>query len=212
MHLKISFAVVGFMLSAVAANASPVTDTFTFANAFGTPTATGSFTYDSTTSGTVLSYADLSAFSISVLGQPYDLSFVQNLESQNTLGQDYIYFGFDTSIGNFVPSAVGGYGGPFSGILAATNGNTGFFIAPLLGQADPAGTISDGATTAYASPSVFDNSVSLRINGFPVGGVPESSTWVMLLLGFFGMGYLGYYSSHAGTVRRSQFFKFAKLG
>jgi hypothetical protein len=204
MHFKFGFAVVGFMLSAVAANASPVTDTFTFANASGTPTATGSFTYDPTMSGTVLSYADLSAFSISVFGQSYDLSFVQNLESQNISGQDYLYFGFDTLIGNFVPYAVNGYGGPISGILAATDGDgsTGFFIASLPGQADPAGTISDGTTVGYGSrPAVVDFSVTLSINGVPVGGVPESSTWVMLLLGFCSMAWLSYYRSRAGTVR-----------
>jgi hypothetical protein len=198
MNLKVGLAVVGLSLSIATAHASSVTDTFAFTDAQNVTTATGSFTYDTATVTTnVLSFADLSAFSISVFGQPYDLAFVQQLalENNNSAAENYVYFGFDRAAGNFVPSSISGYAQPFSGILAATDGSVGFFIASLPGQADPAGTGSDGATTAYAQPSIEGFSVTAYVNGVAVAAVPELSTWVMLLLGFCGIGCLSYYRS-----------------
>jgi hypothetical protein len=99
--------------------------------------------------------------------------------------ESYIYFGFNTASLQFVPAAVDGYEGPVGGILAATDGFKGFFIAPLPGQPDPVGTRSDGLTAAY-DPYVSDFAVT------QVNAVPEASTWAMMILGFAGIGILAY--------------------
>lgn len=140
--------------------------------------ANGSFTYDSVATG-VIGYSDLSAFSINVLGQSYDLSFASGL-----VGSDnYVYFGYDTVLNVFVPAAVEGWDGSYSGILAATDGWLGFFIAPLPGQADPAGTFSDGKVTEYFT-GASDYAITVSI--------PEPSTWAMMLIGFVGVSLLTY--------------------
>ena len=108
-------------------------------------------------------------------------------------GYNYVYFGFNTATNQFVPAAVSGYvvppyPGTYSGILAAVSDspNIGFFIDPLPGQADPAGTGADGDITAY------NNTDSPPLEQRLLVSVPEPSTWAMMLLGFVGLGFMAY--------------------
>jgi hypothetical protein len=41
---------------------------------------------------------------------------------------------------------------------------------------------------------------SVGATGFGAGGVPESSTWVMMILGFAGLAFAGYRASHKVTA------------
>jgi hypothetical protein len=175
-----------------AAKASLITDAFTFSDAGSNVLANGSFSYDSTNSGQ-LSYALLTSFSItlaSVPSQSYDLAFVNSLTSPN----DYVYFGYNTTLNTWVPASVNGDGGPFSGILAGGHGSsggidTGFFIDPLPGMADPAETGADGITTGYSPYTGATGPISVS---FAVTAVPEPATWAMMILGFLGVGFMAY--------------------
>jgi len=172
-----------------AANATTITDDFTFTTASNTVLATGSFSYDSSlSSSTSLSYADLSSFSITLGGQTYNLAFVESLTSAS----DYVYFGYDPATNSFVAAAVPGYFGPYSGILAGlgVSPNIGFFIDPLVGQSDPAGTGADGEVALYY-PSENQTLLGVAAN-FSVTATPLPSTWVMLIAGLAGLGFLAY--------------------
>jgi hypothetical protein len=47
--------------------------------------------------------------------------------------------------------------------------------------------------TAVSSDNLFDSiSGSVTVTPFTPGGVPEPSTWAMMLVGFAGIGFLGY--------------------
>ena len=121
----------GLMCGMASANASIITDVFTFYNSSNSVVASGSFSYDSSLSGTI-GYANLNSFSVTIPGPPgpqtYNLAFVNSLTSSN----DYVYFGYDIGANTFVPASVGspGYAGPFAGILAGlnSNGSNGFLF------------------------------------------------------------------------------------
>lgn len=183
MNIKRSLLAIGLVFSAASANASTITDVFSFSNSSSTVIASGSFSYASSATG-IIGYSQLSSFSISVFGQSYDLSFVQGLLGDPN---NYVYFGYDVASHEFVPAAVTGYDIPFSGILAASTGYKGFFISPLHDQADPAGTVSDGQVSAY-DPFTSDFAVKLS----QVSSIPEPSTWAMFLVGFLGLGWMTY--------------------
>lgn len=164
-----------------AATASVIADNFAFYDSSSSLIASGTFSYDSSKAG-VLSYGDLTGFSIALFPaspQTYNLTFANSLTPGP--GNDYVYFGYDTMSNSFLPAAIPGYAGPQSGILAATDGTTGFFIDPLLGSADPAGTGADGLVAAYG-PYTTATAVS-----YTVSAVPEPSSWAMMVFGFFGL-------------------------
>src|SRR4051794_19088406 len=138
MIYKLGLTIIGLVFSFVSASAATITDHFSFSNSSNTVIASGSFSYVSS-APTIIGYSNLNSFSISVLGQNYNLSFVNGLVGDPN---NYVYFGFNTHTNAFVPAAITGYNIPFSGILAATTGTAGFFIAPLPGQLDPAGTLA----------------------------------------------------------------------
>jgi PEP-CTERM motif len=174
------------------ARAALVTDAFSFLDAGNNVLASGTFSYDSANSG-LLTYGQLSSFSISFPtpnAQSYDLAFVNSLTSPN----DYVYFGYDTVSNTFLPASVNGGQGPFSGILAGAHWagsgvDTGFFIDPLVGQADPAGTGADGITTGYSPYTGATGPISASV---VIEAVPEPSTWAMMILGFCGLGFVAY--------------------
>ena len=56
----------------------------------------------------MLSYADLSSFSVTLDGSTYNLSFVNGLAGDNGA---YVYFGYDTTTNTFVPASVPGLWG-----------------------------------------------------------------------------------------------------
>jgi hypothetical protein len=159
------------------ANAATLTEGFTFSDSSNTVIASGSFSYASTATG-VIGYSDLTAFSINLFGQSYDLSFVNSLIGNSDA---YLYFGFDLGSKSFVPQAVGGYAGLYSTILAGGDGFIGFFVSPLPGQADPANTGADGQIAEYSTEQAA-NAAQVQVNA-----IPEPSTWAMMIAGFLSL-------------------------
>jgi hypothetical protein len=176
----IAAALLSVGLSVSGANASTVTNNFVFTDQGNSVVASGSFSYLSTATGT-LGYSDLTAFTISLAGESYNLSFINTL----TPGFDYVYFGYNISTNSFVPAPVLG----FTSILAGTNLFEGFFFSPLASQG---GSNADGSFTEYRGP-VDGIAFALTISPERVPTVPEPSTWIMMLLGFLGMVSLAYH-------------------
>jgi hypothetical protein len=46
-----------------------------------------------------------------------------------------------------------------------------------------------------------DNNTLIRQNPFPVGAIPEPSTWAMMVLGFFGVGFMAYRRKSQTSLR-----------
>jgi hypothetical protein len=190
-YLALAIATVVFAAGEVA-DAATITDNFAFYDSGNAVIASGSFSYNSAESG-VLSYSNLSSFSISLPNSlTYDLSYVSALSpALPPVGNgSYVYFGYDTSSNLFVPVGIPGYAGDLSGILAATDGNTGFFIDPLVGSADPAGTGADGLVVAYNpgpdANTPGDPTIATAFS-YSISAVPEQSSWVMMIVGFVGL-------------------------
>jgi hypothetical protein len=181
-------------LNLAPANAATVTEGFTFSDSSNTVIASGSFSYDSTATGTI-GYSDLSAFSINLFGKFYDLSFVDswvgNLDA-------YVYFGFDLGSKKFVPQSVNGYDGFYSTILAAGDGFFGFFVSPLPGQADPANTGADGQIAEYSTEQAA-NASQVQVNA-----IPEPSTWAMMIAGFLGLAGIARIKRRRGSLQLDQ--------
>jgi PEP-CTERM motif len=70
--------------------------------------------------------------------------------------------------------------------------DTGFFIDPLVGQADPAGTGADGIVAEYLPNDSTNVPVETTAVSFVVTAVPEPSTWAMMIFGFFGLALMAY--------------------
>jgi PEP-CTERM motif len=175
--------IAGAAMTVTAAHAATITDNFVFFDN-STVVASGSFSYNSANSG-LLTYNELSAFSFTGNASSFGLSDVQ---SGGALS-NYNYFGFNTTLNAFVPAAISGDVGTFSGIFAATNPSltSGFFFDPLIGQADPAGTGADSLYTLYnAGP------VNASYTSYTVSAVPEPSTWAMIILGICGLGFMAF--------------------
>ncbi|HEY1600546.1 MAG TPA: hypothetical protein VGG64_13145 [Pirellulales bacterium] len=167
------------------AAASTTTDDFTFSDG-STVIATGFFSYDSSLSGT-LNYADLSAFSITIAGQTYNLAFANG----GVPGSDYDSFSYNTVTNAFDPTIVNGAEGTFETILAATqiNGSltSGFFFDPLPSQSDPLGNgYNDGLYSAYAT-----GPADATFTSFAITPTPLPSGWIMMLSALAGLGFLG---------------------
>ncbi|MFI4964707.1 MAG: PEPxxWA-CTERM sorting domain-containing protein [Caulobacterales bacterium] len=171
-------------MAASAANASTIVDDFTFFDSSAHAVASGSFSYDSSLSGTI-GFGDLSAFSIDLLGGSFDLAYVNSVASSG----GYQYFGYDIAGNTFVPASVTGNANPpvNSDILSATGSNvaSGFFFDPIPGQADPAGTGADGVVANFSTGRIA-TVASLSIA--QAGAVPEPASWALMLIGFGGLG------------------------
>ena len=177
-----------------ASEASTITDNFEFFNA-SSVVASGSFSYSSSLSGD-LKYSDLNSFSITVAGASYDINFVKSLSPASG---DFVYFDYSTVSKSFVPGSVSGtywdpvsssyVTGTFSALLAATGfaaaGGTpltyGFFFDPLFALGVPG---ADGLYSEYSTKTTGQLATSLVVTP-----VPETSTWVMMLLGFSCLGF-----------------------
>jgi hypothetical protein len=159
-------------LAVTAANAT--TKSFEYL-ASGSPVATGSFSYTTGDTG-VLGYGDLTAFSVTISGDTYDLAEVLPLT-------DYVWFAYDTASNSFVTNTntCGFSGCGFASSLSAINssGTYGFFFNPAPGSYMDYQT---GVTGSFDS-IVISNSV------------PEPSTWAMMLVGFAGLGFASYRTS-----------------
>ena len=104
-----------------------------------------------------------------------------------------------------IPGAPGWseLGGGSSGTCyAAGCGYTGWIKSDYTITADGTYVLTFGVTnfldTAYDSGLAFDG---VTVNGNPItGGVPEPSTWAMMILGFMSMGFMAY---RRRTIARS---------
>jgi PEP-CTERM motif len=198
----LTLAVAGFVLSASISQAATVTDNFQFFYApLGGPTtivASGSFSYDSSTLGFV-GFSDLTAFSMVGGGNSYSLAEVTGANNV------YSYLGYDPVNNTFAPALVSGAQGSTSLIfgtqIVGAGGQIlgGFAFDPLPSQIDPSdgsnGGVpeNDGQYVFYncdANGCSFDPQTftSFLISPASISAVPEPSTWVMMLLGFFGLG------------------------
>jgi len=121
--VRVLFVALFTATAAVSAHAAIIN--FTIAEG-ATTEATGSFSY--TSANPILSYGDLTAFSLTIGGATYSLPFVQ-------ASANYDYFQFDTTAKSFVPgNANGSFGplGPFLLSAFASDFSSGFdfFSAP----------------------------------------------------------------------------------
>ncbi|MGO9327852.1 MAG: hypothetical protein ACLQJ0_07015 [Steroidobacteraceae bacterium] len=181
--LKVIFAAVLLGLASTSLGTSPARATtvdFEYLNG-STAVATGSFTYASGDTG-VLSYADLSAFSVTVSGKSYDLAAVTGLT-------DYVWFGYSTLTHAFtLQSPICGFDGcNFTSSLSAINstGSYGFFFTGAPGAYQEYQTGAGGSFTSIVYSTV--------------GATPLPSTWTMLIAGFAGLGFFAY----RGTKKNS---------
>jgi hypothetical protein len=121
--VRVLFVALFTAMAAVSAQAAIIN--FTIADG-ATTEATGSFSYSS--ANPILSYTDLTAFSLTIGTATYGLPFVQ-------ASANYDYFQFDTATKSFVPgNATGTFGplGPFLLSAFASDFSSGFdfFSAP----------------------------------------------------------------------------------
>jgi hypothetical protein len=88
-------------------------------------------------------------------------------------------------VGSALSPPVLGYGGPQPGNppANASNDNQWFNIS----DSDPTGIIGFTASSSTGDPFEFG-----------MAGVPEPSTWALMLLGFAGLGFAGYRRARAG--------------
>jgi hypothetical protein len=197
------------------AKASTVTAEFKFFNGSDV-VASGSFSYDDASQPAgLLKFSDLTAFSIKGAGNSYSLADVTSppLAPSSDSGPLvptvglYNYFGYDTSLGTFVPAVVDGPQGPLVSIFMLLFGTvedlgggqnkvsvlSGFQFDPLPSQDDPSATGSNDGLYAFYNPkncgecqTEFPSFTSFSV------AIPEPSTWAMMLIGFFGLGFVAY--------------------
>jgi hypothetical protein len=163
--------VVGWLLILVNSSsyAIPVQVDFSF-DLSGAPAASGSFTYDNSLQGGIVSYGDLSAFNLTLPTASFDLTFV-------TSGPfAFNYMAFDTNSAAFLPNAAD------STILAAVTGLEGFLLfSDLFSDSGFALSIDDNAI------SLWDHSsVSVRVAAVPE---PPMLSLVALGLSLIGFGW-----------------------
>jgi PEP-CTERM motif len=201
--------IAALVLPASVSRASTVTDEFQFFDG-STVVASGSFSYDSSLESGLLTFNDLTAFSISGAGNSYTLADVKGTGALNT----YNYFGYDTTLMTFVPGLVDGPQGQFELIFGATSSTIqgsltyttgGFSFDPLPGQADPSGLGENDGLYAFYDPA---NCGACQLpsdfpsfTSFSISAVPEPSTWLMMLLGFLILGFTVHRRKLTKTVR-----------
>ena len=107
----------------------------------------------------------------------YAISTVDNIVANinHQSWYDVIGFGGNTFAENYSSKYLGQYYGPTSGYGGTVN-------------------------TAAASAFVRDNFVSQTNYAFAVSGVPEPSTWALMIIGFAGLGFVGYRRKQASIA------------
>jgi hypothetical protein len=159
-------------LCAAQANAATITDNFSFTDVGGYGVvASGSFSYDSSSSG-VLSFGDLDSFTINFLdGTSYDLADVNAITGPK-------YFGFDTVSTRFVQAAIPG---SVDGFLTAIDGSlSNGFLAYIDG---PGFTVANAASYFFRATEYSVSQVS---------STPIPATLPLFASGLGGIGFLAY--------------------
>jgi hypothetical protein len=97
----------------------------------------------------------------------------------------------------------------FNTLLVNTNHGTITYSASSAGVTPPNGDqqfaeyVDFVGTSGWVIDSVTFESTSnaFEVSNFAVSGVPEASTWAMMVLGFLGLGFLGYRKSSGSSFR-----------
>src|SRR6266550_9154669 len=153
-----SAALLTALLAAAAPSANATTVNFTMMEN-ATAVATGSFSYSS--ANPVLSYSDLTAFSLTIGPDNYNLAFA-------LASTDYSYFAYDTGAGAFVPGGASGcYGGPYDALLSAAGScfSAGYYFKPLI-------VGSDTAYSEFTIP-IYDDPYNTVVYSIVKSRVPE---------------------------------------
>jgi len=136
-----------------------------------TKVAGGSFSFATGLTG-VLSYSNLSAFSVQILGGPtYDLTFAET-------APNYQYFAYNTSTNVFVPTNIGGSEYEVLGALNLSN-LTGFIVSS--GSPEQLATYYTGCQDC----SVFSGYTTINYN---VITTPVTTTPLPAAFPLFGAG------------------------
>ena len=176
-----------------------------------TPTATftysGELNWDSASTNTVAAFihaanlGGISNFASSTLTQ------AQFLASQLSVGGDSV-----TTFWRFT-GALSSTGGNFAGSITHDDGTT-FIVGPDTLVSSPAETVSNTSPWNHAgnytnAPFILDY---VEGNGVPAilhldvttpftTAIPETSTWLMMIAGFFGLGFMAYRRKSQGSLR-----------
>jgi fibro-slime domain-containing protein len=86
-----------------------------------------------------------------------------------------------------------------NGVLVSQEGGIHSFT---MGAPDVVGPGTYDITLFYADRQITDAQVALDVVGTNVSGVPEASTWAMMILGFLGVGFMAYRRKSTGDALR----------
>ena len=161
---------------ALASNASATTVLFDFGGNWGAA-ASGYFTYPTGDTGDdgVIGLSDLTDFSLTILGQNYDLADLLGMSS-------YVHFGYDIADNDFTVGQFRGYQSYLSGLNSS--GTFGFFFAQDGGFEEYHNHWGGGFSSVALDPEVDVQSGG----GGEFNPVPEPSTWLLTILGLLGVG------------------------
>ena len=84
-----------------------------------------------------------------------------------------------------------------SGDHVVNSANFSSILTPAIGNQGPGGSLYINIFTdsAITKLTFFSNQAAFEFDNLTVAAVPEASTWAMMILGFLGLGFLGYRKS-----------------
>lgn len=148
--------------------------------------ALNSFSFQ-TSSGVINNSTNLGSVSVTQAAGLLDFLFTTNLDvTPNT-----VYNGSNVPRGSDIPNFFVSFYGADGVTLGAFGGGTSGVIA-----------LDDSGGGSPADADYDDLVIKFTItNGTVIAGVPEASTWAMMLIGFVGLGFLAYRRSPRASVR-----------
>jgi fibro-slime domain-containing protein len=157
--------------------------------------------------GTALNWWTLGSNGVTALGTTFttlgvdQTMFVNGNDNQGGLFKTAI---LTTSFAVSSGTASINYGGD-DDVFLVVNGvlisQVGGIHAFTMGASDVVGPGIYNVTLFYADRQITDARVVLNVDG-AISAVPEPSTWAMMILGFFGVGFVAYRRRNAGTALR----------
>jgi hypothetical protein len=191
------YAIVFAAIAASAAQATPVTYTF---DGTGSGTAdgtafSGSFSFVFVGDTTAIDTSGAPFYRLSSLGGTFtEGAFTANLTSTNTIVAtadvtipriNFFNATFDNGLGFQDPSLTGyQLATSFGPVTVSAPGTLTSFLLPTFNSA------GDGFATSGGLVEITgDTSLTFQA---AISGVPEPSTWAMMILGFFGVGFMAY--------------------